>query len=166
MPQSDVFALKNSSLNAFLFADVGIEANGSGLTILSVLARLGKDPWAEAALWAKQPPTAAINSLAASIGRMPLSQAALQNARATAARLVELLPKPSLPYRRSAGPRGGALARLNARYMVFIYLGLCLALNLGMAFATKPNMTAPQPRPTAHSAIAYSPAESSTGYRP
>lgn len=47
--RSDVFALKKSGLEAFLYADVGIEANGSMLTILSLLARLGKDPWTEAA---------------------------------------------------------------------------------------------------------------------
>ncbi len=53
MTSTDAFALKNSDLNTFLFADVGTELNGSALTILSVLARLGEDPWAEAARWAK-----------------------------------------------------------------------------------------------------------------
>ena len=38
MTTSDAFALKNSGLNAFLFAEVGTELNGSPLTILSVLA--------------------------------------------------------------------------------------------------------------------------------
>jgi hypothetical protein len=74
---TDAFALKNSDLNAFLFAEVGTELNGSALTILSVLARLGQDPWAEAARWAKMPKAAAIDSLAQSIGKMPLSSQAL-----------------------------------------------------------------------------------------
>jgi hypothetical protein len=45
----DHVALQNSDLNPFLYADVGTELNGSTLTMLSVLARLGKDPWVEAA---------------------------------------------------------------------------------------------------------------------
>ena len=44
MAQSDVFALNNSGLEPFLFAEVGDELNGLGLTVLSVLARLGHDP--------------------------------------------------------------------------------------------------------------------------
>jgi hypothetical protein len=44
MSTSNAFALKNSGLNEFLFAEVGIEANGTPLTILSVLARLGLVP--------------------------------------------------------------------------------------------------------------------------
>lgn len=88
----DAFALKNSGLDAFLYADVGAEANGSTLTILSILARLGKDPWAEAARWAALPKAAVIDSLAQSIAEMPLAPSALAGARDSAARLVQLLP--------------------------------------------------------------------------
>jgi hypothetical protein len=90
--RSDVFALKNAGLDAFLYADVGAEVNGSTLTILSVLARLGKDPWAEAARWAALPKAAVIDSLAQSITQMPLVPSALAGARDSAARLVQLLP--------------------------------------------------------------------------
>ena len=92
MTSTNAFALKNSDLNAFLFADVGMELNGSALTILSVLARLGQDPWAEAARWAKLPKTAAIDCLAQCIGKMPLGPQALAEAFATASSLVQLLP--------------------------------------------------------------------------
>jgi hypothetical protein len=89
---TDAFALKNSDLNAFLFADVGTELNGSALTILSVLARLGQDPWAAAARWANMPKAAAIQGLAQSIGKMPLTPQALAETFATASALVQLLP--------------------------------------------------------------------------
>ena len=92
MPQSDAFAFKNSGLNAFLFAEVGNEVNGSPLTILSVLARLGLDPWIEAARLTKMPKAALIDSLANSISQMPLSPQALIDARTTATRLIQLLP--------------------------------------------------------------------------
>ncbi len=88
----DAFALKNSGLDAFLYADVGAEANGSTLTILSILARLGKDPWAEAARWAALPKAAVIDSLAQCIAEMPLAPSALAGARDSAARLVQLPP--------------------------------------------------------------------------
>ncbi len=42
MSHPDTFALKNSGLNEFLFAEIGTELNGSPLTILSVLARLDR----------------------------------------------------------------------------------------------------------------------------
>lgn len=92
MTSIDAFALKNSNLNTFLFADVGTELNGSPLTILSVLARLGEDPWAEAARWAKMPKSAAVECLAQSIGKMPLDTPALADTYATASRLILLLP--------------------------------------------------------------------------
>jgi hypothetical protein len=92
MPQSDAFAFKNSGLNEFLFAEVGNEMNGSPLTILSVLARLGKDPWTEAARLAKLPKPKIIDYLANGISQMPLCPQALIDARITAARVILLLP--------------------------------------------------------------------------
>lgn len=88
----NVFALKNAGLDAFLYANVGAELNGSALTILSMIARLGRDPWAEAARWATLPRAGAIESLAQSIAQMPLVPSALVETRVTAARLVQLLP--------------------------------------------------------------------------
>jgi len=75
MLQNDAFALKNSGLNAFLLAEVGTEQNGSSLTVLSGLGRLGKDPWAQATEWAKMPNAAKIDGLTHSIAQMPLSPA-------------------------------------------------------------------------------------------
>jgi hypothetical protein len=92
MPQSDAFAFKNSGLNDFLLAEVGTELNGSPLTILSILARLGQDPWAEAARWARLPKATTVDHLARSISQMPLCPQALLDARATATRLILLLP--------------------------------------------------------------------------
>ena len=89
---ANIFALRDSSLNAFLFSEVGTEANGTKLTILSLLARLGKDPWVEAAAWAGVPKNTAITLLTGAISQMPPSQQALDDAHMTAVRLVALLP--------------------------------------------------------------------------
>ena len=48
MVTPDVTALQRSDLNQFLFADVGMEANGMTLSVMSMLARQGSDPWGEA----------------------------------------------------------------------------------------------------------------------
>lgn len=94
MSRPDHVALQNSDLNPFLYADVGTELNGSTLTMLSVLARLGKDPWVEAARCAKLPKAAAVESLITIIDGIPLSPRTASVTRAAAARLVTLLPAP------------------------------------------------------------------------
>ena len=92
MSRPDHATLQNLGLDPFLFAEVGIEANGSTLTMLSLLARLGQDPWVEAARWAKLPKSAAIESLIQVISGVPLLGRTLSDTRAVAARLVLLLP--------------------------------------------------------------------------
>jgi hypothetical protein len=126
---ANIFALRDSSLNAFLFSDVGTEANGSSLTMLSLLARLGKDPWDEAAAWSRKPKDAAIRSLTDSISRMPPNQQVFDNARLTAARLVALLPNQAAP--RAASALSPSLATIpKANLYVFVCLALFLAFNL------------------------------------
>ena len=63
MPSSDPFAFQQSGLNEFLFAPVGTEANGMTLSLVSVFARLGSDPWLEAGRLAKLPKSEATESL-------------------------------------------------------------------------------------------------------
>jgi hypothetical protein len=92
MADNDAFTLQRSTLNPFLFAELGTEANGAVLTMLSVLARLDRDPWAEAARLVDLPMPAKIDQVAAAIGKMPLRAADLSAARAIAERLVLLLP--------------------------------------------------------------------------
>ncbi|HUZ63756.1 MAG TPA: hypothetical protein VMU82_08600 [Acetobacteraceae bacterium] len=104
MASTDAFALRRSDLNGFLFADVGVEASGMTLSVLSALARLGMDPWQEAGRLAKLPRAAAVDGLARIIAAMPASLWPLADATAIAARLVALLPAgggaPPLPERR------------------------------------------------------------------
>jgi hypothetical protein len=138
MTTSNAFALKESGLNDFLFAEVGTELNGSPLTILSVLARLGQDPWAEAARWAKLPKSKIIDSLAQSIAQMPLAPQAIAEARATAARLIVLLPSQA-----QAAPRGdqkpAAAKPAMPKWVLVAIFGA--ALVLGVTFSLLPSAT-------------------------
>ena len=49
------YSLGHSEFNEFLFAFVGEEKSGQQLTVLSALARLGLDPWGEAARLSELP---------------------------------------------------------------------------------------------------------------
>jgi hypothetical protein len=91
---TNVFTLPYSSLNGFLFADVGVEANGMTLSVLSTLARRGMDPWQEAERLAKLPRTAAVDGLAQIIAATSSSRWSLLDAQTIASRLVALLPAP------------------------------------------------------------------------
>jgi hypothetical protein len=89
---TDTTALQRSDLNQFLFAEIGMEANGMNLSVLSAFARGGSDPWSEANRLAILPRSDAIDSLATMIANMPRSVWKLPDAGAIAARLVGLLP--------------------------------------------------------------------------
>jgi hypothetical protein len=128
MAYADPFALQNSAVNRFLFAEVGVELNGSALTVLSVLARLGADPWSEALAWAKLPKSAIVDRLAERIAQMPLCPQALMEARATASRLVLLLPSQSASSQDGRGQAGNVVVPTWVPMLVF-----SCALAVGMA---------------------------------
>ncbi|MDQ2859278.1 MAG: hypothetical protein M3T55_00815 [Pseudomonadota bacterium] len=145
----DLVSPSNSPLNPFLRADIGIESNGSRLTILSVLARLGKDPWAQAALWAQGPKDAAIDGLIASIARMPLSQSVLDDARSTASRLIDLLPTHAPRIAPAAGSPYQPLFASRGLWMILAFL-IYLAITWGIKSAPEHN-TSGRPAPATHS---------------
>ena len=124
------FALKNSGLDAFLYADVGTELNGSTLTILSVLARLGKDPWEKAVGWVTLPRAAAIDDLSQSIAQMPLAPSVLATSRDIAARALQLLPgkPPQLGMTAQAG--GAKQAAAMPQWFTWCFLAVWMLLNL------------------------------------
>ena len=121
MSSSDAFALRRSGLDEFLYASVGTEPSGMPLSLLSVFARRGDDPWKEAGKLVNLPKGDAIMSVAQAIVRMPRSSWGLPDATKIATRLVALLParlgnaqsEPSIDRRQ--------LAR-------FVGLGLLLAI--------------------------------------
>ena len=82
----------HSDLNAFLFAEIGEEKVGLALTVVSAMARLGIDPWAEAARLSALAPSAAAQVLIPMIARSS-GGADFGDVQAIAERLVRLLPK-------------------------------------------------------------------------
>jgi hypothetical protein len=132
----DVTAFQRSDLNAFLFADVGTEANGMTLSVVSVFARQGRDPWGEAGRLADLPKAEATDSLARTIAAMPRSLWDLPAAIAIAVRLTGLLP---------TRPARAALSRVavrlpSARTAVIL---LCSAFAAAYAISAMMPSTAP-----------------------
>jgi hypothetical protein len=136
MTSSDAFALRRSGLNEFLFASVGTEPNGMALSVLSLFARLGDDPWKEAGKLVGMRKGEAIESLAQTIVRMPRSVWTLPDATTIAARLVALLPtrigdaqpRPSINNRKR-------IVQLVLISLFLVVLGFAMASRLGL-FAT------------------------------
>ncbi len=79
-------------LDRFLHATVRRERNGMDLNVLSMLARVGHDPWAETARLAGLPRAAAADSLAATIACLPGEGRTPAHARVVALCVVPLLP--------------------------------------------------------------------------
>ena len=142
MVSNDVFALQNAGFDAFLFAEVGPEANGSTLTVLSVLARLGQDPWAQAAQWARLPKPIIIDRLSGCIAQMPLAPKALREVRETATRLSQLLPA-----RGKATKGDGVMPGNEPLKGIVLGIGLAIAtvLSLGATWFMQPGPAAPPP---------------------
>jgi hypothetical protein len=77
----------------FLGASIGEDRNGTGLSVLSALARLDVDPWQEATSLARMPREAATARLTELIDALPRAPTDAIPSRTSAADLVALLPK-------------------------------------------------------------------------
>jgi hypothetical protein len=140
------FSLLNASYDDFLFASIGEEASGMPLSVASVLARLGTDPWVEAGRLARLPRAKATEALAAMIAEVPLPRWQPSEVPGIVARLIPLLPgataappqppepKPSAPARLEPTPKAGPSSARSSWYGTAAWL-LCLALVTAAAFA-------------------------------
>lgn len=87
------YRLISADFDDFLYAVVGEEECGGQLTVLSAFARLGLDPWGEAARLAKLTREAATGALAVKIASLPKGQWKESDIGSIAARLVGCLPR-------------------------------------------------------------------------
>jgi hypothetical protein len=137
-------------LNAFLYADIGAERQDMPLSVLSALARLGVDPWEEAARLAHLPRTTAAASLARLIAATP-GLWAPSDAPGIASRLVGLLSP------QSAKPTPGAATLLPRERQWLVPAGLLATLLVGLLLSV-----GFQERPPAAS-VAAAPARQHSG---
>jgi hypothetical protein len=95
----------------FLYAQIGDDANGVPLSVLSAPGRLNIDPWEQAAHWGRLTRKSAIQELTELIAELPLGPRALpigQAAQAVPAaiptRLVAMLPNMCSAVSRAPAP--------------------------------------------------------------
>jgi hypothetical protein len=117
-----------SDFDAFLSAQIGEERNGMTLSVISALARLGLDPWHEAAQLDSLPDFKATERMASLIAALPDGLVAHRNSGSIAAHLIALLP------RRSANAAGSVSRKtlLNAdeatQFRAGTFMYVCLML--------------------------------------
>jgi hypothetical protein len=87
------YALGHSKFNEFLFSVVGTEKSGMQLTVISALARLGFDPWQEAARLAELPKESATRALMGKIATLPEGDWKVSDSQSIAIRLIDCLPR-------------------------------------------------------------------------
>jgi hypothetical protein len=107
MALRELFRPLRPDLDNFLFATVGAEQEGIPLSMVSVLTRLGLDPWEEAGRLSSLSKREAVEQLARLIAELPDAHRPLPEAREIAGGLVQQLPRfdsdrpaPSKPVRR------------------------------------------------------------------
>ncbi len=129
--------------NPFLFAMVGTDRRGSQLSVISALARLDLDAWAEAAALGRLPRDAAVVKLSAILRKYPEIPQLAETAAVAAARLVALLPA-----RTGTSPNSAAVPRIQASNIFMalaMFAGLCMAIGLQSARITAPSHTQTPP---------------------
>jgi len=121
---------------AFLFAPLGDDCNGTPLALASILGRMSLDPWDEAESLAALPADAAAEKLASLIGAMPNQPLAHAESATLVAGLMKLLPAQSKPSRPEADPIADAGAKKGRRPVTYlIWFAILCVLLLGIAFA-------------------------------
>jgi hypothetical protein len=101
-----------TDLNSFLFTSIADDANGMHLTMLSVLARSGVDPWTEAGELAALSRESAMLRLTSTLSRVPNGPTPGDETEQLASRLFALLHVSPKVASMAAGPvMGGARMR-------------------------------------------------------
>jgi hypothetical protein len=145
-----------SEFNNFLFALVGEDRNGMPLSVVSVLARMGMDPWVEAATLADLPAEAAARKLATWLAVLPHPTMRPAGPDTRAARLIALLPQRRAPNPSQPPAGAGTVAAAQPRAFtaaILIAIYMILSLGIQLFFARRESPTAPEITPTPAAAI-------------
>jgi hypothetical protein len=167
-------AMLRKDFDEFLFASVGNDANGNPLTLLTVLARLGVDPWEEAADLAHLSREPAMQRLASRLEAMPNGPATAADTVSIATRLIAVLhrapsrkaalpeaPRPESSRHESSRPEAsrpespqpemGAKMPKGSRVALYWLIGLIFLLMAQWALSSRPAQPPMDTSITAHS---------------
>jgi hypothetical protein len=133
-------AFLGPEFNEFLFATIGVDRNGGYLSVVSALARLDLDPWAEAEKLAKLPIEIAIKNLSALIAAQQEVPLDGQEREKMSARLVELLPRRlNIKIRPAVSSSHFKTANSRSAFSIFLFsFALMLAVQIMMHSVQSP----------------------------
>jgi len=134
-----------STFDKFLFAPLGDDENGMPISVLSALARLGLDPWHEAASLARLSAAGATQRLTTLINSLPDWPPTSLNSRTVAVGLVALLPQAVNSAASMSVPLPGA--KPASRIQATVVVSLCVAV---WAFMFGSQLIAASRQPSAH----------------
>jgi hypothetical protein len=135
----------------FLFARINEEGDATPLSVLSVLARLGVDPWEEAAKLAQLPRGSAAQELVAFFAATPGAPPAYLNAQTVCDRLIDLLPPPAgatIPPLKELGIR----SLTKSRFMIGLAV-IAVILVIQLIVSRQATIPANDPHATSSSAV-------------
>lgn len=101
---------QDPKFDPFLYAPLGEDQRGSSVTVLSMLARLGIDPWREASELSKLPEAAARVRLDAVLARFHDVSSPITDRGKTVRKLLAFLPRAAPSARSSAATGSDGLA--------------------------------------------------------
>ena len=133
MTRTAAYNALGSEFNEFLYAPIAEEHNGMVLSVLSALARLGLDPWEQAAQWDRLPGETAASNLASLIAALPDGPSARPDPGPLATHLIALLPhrhERTSVAPAAAGASEASLPTASARSAVYMIVYLILAVFL------------------------------------
>ena len=122
----------------FLYAPVGDDPQGERLSVVSALARLGVDPWDEAARLARMPVNGAVQALSTLLAGLPAGPGPPVDPIQLATHLISLLPRrtprllPSAPAPASASAARGNAGKGGVWRLVALVFVVFILLLLGM----------------------------------
>jgi len=152
----------NAAFNPFLFATVCEERNEMPLTVISALARLNLDPWAEAAELALMPTEGAAQRLSSLLLGVADGPGPQSNRESVAARLVALLPAPVNPRFPASGHATlvSATPRAPTEGIIFLIFLASIAasalagtMSPSAGAAPHPAASSPAPRPASSTPV-------------
>jgi hypothetical protein len=140
-----------SQFDAFLFAPVG-DQTGMPISVVTMLARMDKDPWQEAARLAALAPAAAAQNVVSMLKALPDASFQSDDLLTIASRLVAKLPRPTpsiaTPLQGLFVPNGTPASRFRANAL---FLAVYLIFMLATQFVLSGLWPTPLPVPTSRS---------------
>ena len=155
--QPGVSRFLGEEFNPFLFAFIGTDRAGGQLSVVSALARLDLDAWAEAASLARLPREVAAGKLAVLLQKFTEIPRIVPDSSAIAARLIALLPRAPPAAQVIAKSGGPAAFAGGTGFAIVCILALLLAMQFVHHAAPRPAAPGPAAPGTASPAVAAGP---------